>query len=122
MTRRAHEPTPETRAEVVALTSFGVNDVEIARYIGVDPKTLRKYYRDEMDTASTRANATVAKFIFRTASGAALKDGNGATYADCVRAAMFWAKTRMRWRETDRPGEDGDTPQAVTIRIAVDND
>jgi len=120
MTRRAHEPTPETRAEVVALTSFGIPETEIAGYLQIDPKTVRKYYRNELDTGALRANAKVGKFLFCAASGDALE--KGATYADCVRAAMFWAKTRMRWREADRPGEDDDTAQAVTIRIAVDND
>lgn len=122
MSRVPHEPTQHSRELVRLHTTVGTTQAHIAQILGIDLKTLRKYYRDEMDTASIKANATVAKFIFRTASGAALKDNNGATYADCVRAAMFWAKTRMRWRETDRPGEDGDTPQAVTIRIAVDND
>ena len=95
----AHIPTPQTRAEVAALKSFGVPLDEIAAYIGIDRKTLSKYYRAEIDTAQVKADAAVAKFLYGTASGRALKDG--ATYADCVRAAMFWAKTRMGWREKD---------------------
>lgn len=93
-----HEPTDKTRAEVAALYSFGVPQADIANFIGVDAKTLRKYYRSELDTAALKANAAVAKFLYENASGAALR--KGATNADCVRAAMFWAKTRMRWRET----------------------
>ena len=33
------------------------------------------------------------------ASGQALQ--TGASHGDCVRAAMFWAKTRMGWKETN---------------------
>jgi transcription initiation factor TFIIIB Brf1 subunit/transcription initiation factor TFIIB len=115
MPRKAHQPTPKTRTEVMALTSFGVPQEEIAKFIGVDSKTLRKHYREEMDTAETSANATVARFLYNVASGKALKDG--ASYSDCVRAAMFWAKTRMRWRETnhiDHSSSDG-TMQPLVI-------
>ena len=95
----AHVPTPQTRAEVSALKSFGVPLDDISAYIGIDRKTLSKYYRVEIDTAQVKADAAVAKFLYSTASGRALKDG--ATYSDCVRSAMFWAKTRMGWREKD---------------------
>ena len=100
MSRQPHEPTDKTRAEVSALCSFGVPQSEIATYIGIDPKTLRLHYRDELDQAHTKANAAVGKFLYQNASGATLK--NGASHSDCVRAAMFWAKTRMGWRETER--------------------
>ena len=35
---------------------------------------------------------------------------DGATFADCTRAAIFWAKTRMGWKDTsviEGPGEGG---------------
>lgn len=100
-----HEPSDKTRAEVSALVSFGVPQEDIAAYIDIDPKTLRKYYRSEINKSVTTANAAVAKFLYNNASGKTLKEG--ANYSDCVRAAMFWAKTRMGWRETDQPN---DTP------------
>ncbi len=56
MPRRAHEPTEKTRNEVQALAGFGVREDEIALYIGIDPKTLRKYYRPELDTGHIKAN------------------------------------------------------------------
>jgi hypothetical protein len=108
MSRNPHEPTPQTRAEVSALKSFGVPLEDISNYIGIDRKTLSKYYDSEIKTAQTKADATVAKFLYGAATGRALKDG--ATHSDCVRAAMFWAKTRMGWRETnqvDHTSSDG---------------
>src|SRR5690606_25445965 len=95
-----HEPTDKTRAEVSALYSFGIPQEDIARYIGVDAKTLRKYYRDELDNSVTKANAAVGRFLYQNATGNTLKDG--ASHSDCVRAAMFWAKTRMGWSETQK--------------------
>ena len=98
MANPRHAPSTQTRAEVSALKSFGVPLDDIAAFIGIDRKTLSKHYKAEIDTAQIKADAAVAKFLYGAASGRSLKDG--ATYADCVRAAMFWAKTRMSWRET----------------------
>ena len=36
--------------------------------VGVDPKTLRKHYRDELDLGETKANAQVAGFLFNSAT------------------------------------------------------
>ncbi len=118
MSRNPHEPSAQTRAEVSALKSFGVAQSDIANYIGVDDKTLRKHYREELDNAQTKADANVAKFLYNAASGKALDAG--ASYADCVRAAMFWAKTRMKWRETDNEAQGNGNP--ITINVVDPND
>lgn len=108
MSKPLHQPTEKTRAEIVALRSYGVPIKEVAAYIGIDDKTLYKYYRDELENSAIKANANVGKFLYQAASGQAL--ATGATHSDCVRAAMFWAKTRMGWRETqhiDHTSSDG---------------
>ena len=115
-----HEPSDKIRAEVTALKSFGIPVAEIASYIGIDEKTLRKYYREELDTAEPKANAQVGRFLYHAASGKAL--GDGANYSDCVRAAMFWAKTRMQWRETnhhDHTSSDGSMAPVERVAIQV---
>lgn len=85
-----HEPTPQTRAEVSALTSFGNNQEQIAAYLKISVDTLTKNYRHELDTAAMAANAQVANKLFRKAV-----DENDIT------AQIFWLKTRARWREKD---------------------
>ena len=122
----AHIPTAQTRATVESMAAYGIPQDEIAATLGIAPKTLRKAYRDELDTAATKANARVGQFLYRAASGAAIADG--ATQADCIRAAMFWAKTRMGWRETNNlevAGKDGGPIQTETtvsddLRQALD--
>ena len=99
MSKPLHQPTEKTRAEIIALRSYGVPIKEVAAYIGIDDKTLYKYYREELENSAIKANANVGKFLYQAASGQALT--TGATYSDCVRAAMFWAKTRMGWKETN---------------------
>lgn len=123
MSRNPHEPTDKTRAEVSALASFGVRREDIASYIGIDAKTLRKHYPEELDNSTTKANAAVGKFLYQAASGQAIKDG--ASYSDCVRAAMFWAKTRMQWRETSHHDvtSNGETiSQPTTVQIVGPDD
>jgi hypothetical protein len=88
MGRRAHQPDPAQRRQVEAMAAYGIPEIEIARVIGIDPKTLRKCYRDELDLGETKANAQVAGFLFNAA-----RSGN-------VTAQIFWLKTRARWRET----------------------
>jgi hypothetical protein len=88
MGRRAHKPDPLQRRQVEAMAAYGIPEFDIARVVGVDPKTLRKHYRDELDLGETKANAQVAGYLYNAAKG-----GN-------VTAQIFWLKTRAKWRET----------------------
>ena len=88
MGRRAHQPDPALRRQVEAMAAYGIPETDISRVMRVDPKTLRKHYREELDLGESKANAQVAGFLFSAA-----KNGN-------VTAQIFWLKTRARWRET----------------------
>jgi len=83
-----HEPTRATRELVQLHTMVGTRQEAIASIIGVDPKTLRKYYRDELDLAKAKANATIGGALFNKA-----KSGDTA-------AMIFWMKTQAGWKET----------------------
>ena len=73
------------------MAGYGVAESDIARVVGLDPKTLRKHYRDELDNGHVKANAKVAENLFRKATG----EGR-----EAVTAAIFWLKTRAGWKET----------------------
>ena len=88
MGRRAHKPDPAQRRQVEAMAAYGIPEEDIARVVSIDPKTLRKHYRDELDLGETKANAQVAGFLFNAA-----RNGN-------VTAQIFWLKTRASWKET----------------------
>jgi hypothetical protein len=88
MGRRAHRPDPSQRRQVEALAAYGIPEADISGVVGIDPKTLRKHYREELDLGETKGNAQVAGFLFNAA-----KNGN-------VTAQIFWLKTRAKWRET----------------------
>jgi hypothetical protein len=91
MGRRAHQPDQGTRRQVEAMAGFGVPETDIADVIGIDPKTLRRHYRDELKHGHVKANARVAESLYRKATS----DG-----AQSVTAAIFWLKTRAGWKET----------------------
>ena len=86
----------------MALASFGVRHDEIATYIDVDPKTLRKHYRRELDTATIRANAAMARRLY----SAGMEEGN-------VAAMIFWMKARGGWREKQEVEVSGDFPVLI---------
>lgn len=94
---KKHEPTIKNRNEVSALKSFGVPEEEIAAFVGIPLDELQEIYRLELETSSSKANAEVGRFLFSLASGRALKEG--ASYSECSKVAMFWARSRMNWRE-----------------------
>src|SRR5687768_18048860 len=92
MARPSHKPDPELRRQVEGLAGFGIPEADIAGLIGIDPKTLRKHYRQELDHGHTKANARVAENLYRKATG----EGR-----EAVIAAIFWLKTRAGWKETN---------------------
>jgi len=90
----AHKPTDATREKVAELASYGVNQREIAKSLKVNHSTLVKHYRAELDLGLTEANAKVAKTLFNKATDPEITGPS-------VTAAIFWLKTRARWRETN---------------------
>jgi len=112
MARPRHEPDAYQRRQVETLAGYGIPETEIASLIGIDPKTLRRYYRQELDHGHTKANAKVAENLFRKATG----DGR-----ESVIAAIFWLKTRAHWKETSVNEIAGVPGQPITTirRIIV---
>ena len=85
---RRIEPTPDQRRTVKTMAGFGIPHTDIAPFLGIDTKTLRKHFREELDRGMTEANAKVAQSLFQMA-----------TQGKNVAAAIFWMKARAGWRE-----------------------
>jgi hypothetical protein len=89
MPRPQLKPTDEQRRLVKSLAAMGTPHEDIARKIGVrSPKTLRKHYREELDTGGIDANYKVAQALFKMA-----------TSGEHPVVSIFWAKTRNRFQE-----------------------
>ena len=91
MGRRAHKPDPGSQRQVEAMPGYGIPEADIATVLEIDPKTLRKHYRSELDKGHIKSTAKVAENLYRKATG----EGR-----EAVVAAIFWLKTRAGWRET----------------------
>lgn len=95
MSRRPHEPTAATRGQVKTLTAMGINELDVGRFFGISPPTLRKYYQAELETGHIEANATVAKSLYQLATHKTKPNPT---------ACIFWLKCRAGWREDDIGG------------------
>ena len=101
--RKAHKPTAEQRKMVESMSGFGVPFAQIAALVGVNTDTLSKYYDRELAEGKAKANSKVAQSLFQKAT------------AGDTTAAIWWTKTQMGWKETQKhelTGEDG-SPIAI---------
>ncbi len=95
MARPKFEPGDKDAASVEAMVAYGIPQENIALVIGCDAKTLRKYFRREIDTGATKMIAKVGEANYKAAIG-----GN-------VGAQCFILKCRAGWREQPQRLEHG---------------
>ncbi len=110
-------PTNEQRIVVRVMCACGMPQPIIARQTinpetgrGIDLKTLRKAFREELDDAKPVANAMVAQSLFKKATS------NG---AQSVAAAIFWLKTQAGWREPNPSDSYSAEDAAVAAQDAI---
>jgi hypothetical protein len=96
---RAFQPTDDDRRTVTLMGAMGCKHSHIALIVNIDPKTLRKHFRRELDTAAISANVQTTKSLFAMANSRR----NAA-------ATIFWVKTRCGFRSTGSPCDDDITP------------
>ena len=92
MVQKAHVPSDAGRKKVKAMAAYGIREADIAAWLEISDKTLRKYYASELATGHVEANAKVAETLFRMA-----------TSGNCPAATIFWTKVRNGWQEVARP-------------------
>jgi hypothetical protein len=92
-------------ARVEALAGFGMSAADIAHVLTIDEERLASSHSAAIESGRIKANAKVAESLFRKATG----EGR-----ESVTAAIFWLKTRARWREVQRDETDR---QPVVIQI-----
>ena len=95
------------------MAGIGLTHDQIAKIIGISDETLRKYYNEELETSEAKMTAQVAQNLYSIATS----KGPGA-----VPSAIFWMKTRGKWRETDRreiTGADGGPVKVETNVLDV---
>ena len=89
------------------MASQGVPHETIALCLGkkgIDPKTMRKHFRRELDTAAAITNANIGTNVYNAAM-------RGEAWACC-----FWLKCRAGWKDSAGPGSDG---PGKTVQLVV---
>ncbi len=109
---KPHEPTEATREVVKAMSAYGAPQWFIARKIGICEKSLRQYYRNELDEGMAEADMQISEMLFN-------KCRKGDTTA-----IIWYEKTRKGFREQQKIEHvgKGDGPiqsEEVTARERV---
>lgn len=100
-----HVPTKITRDTVMMHAMVGTPQEDIARILDIDAKTLRLHYRDELDLALAKANATIGGSLFNKAK------------AGDTTAMIFWMKTRAGWKEKPEDKTPADDLAAALMQL-----
>ena len=106
--RPPHRPSDVSRKVVEGAVGMGIDQVSISALLDIAPKTLRKFYRHELDTGATKANMSVAKSLYGRASGG----------KDTI-ASIFWLKARAGWEDRQRVQHEG-LPENITVTFALE--
>lgn len=109
-----HAPTTSTRAKVTAWTGGGIDQAQIARALGIAPRTLSKHYRVELAAGRGTMDGMAI-----TALALAMQRGG----KEAVAAAKWWTQSRMGWSEKltiDDVTALKDTPMRVIIELVGD--
>ena len=102
------EPTPDQRSQVKVMKAVGIPEDRICKTITnprtrkpVAPMTLARAFAAELESGATEVHALVGNFILSAILGKKPALGE-AIKSEQVRmtAAIFFAKTKMGWKET----------------------
>lgn len=110
MARPEYQPNEADRQTVRSMAASGFVHEAIARCLGkdgIDDKTMRKHFRAELDTASPKANATIANVLYQRAT-------MGEAWAVC-----FWLKCRAGWREVQQVEHSGPGGTAIDVNVSA---
>jgi len=70
------------------LASQGIPQREIGRVMEIDPKTLRRYYREQLNVGAAKLEAALVGHLLRLAAG---------TDDVALRAIIFLLRSRFGW-------------------------
>jgi hypothetical protein len=110
--RPAYQPTDKDRRIAEALAGWAIPQERIARVIGVDPKTLRKHFGDELNIGSAKLEAQLAQNLLRIAQG---------PDRQALIATIFALKARFGWVEAGAPPRDRPPGKKEAAQLAAEH-
>ncbi len=103
-----HEPDEVSREVVKSLVLVGSTQEQIADILKIDDKTLRKYYREELDNSLTISLGKIAKTAYQLALSGDQK------------MIEFILKCRGKWSYYKPPEEDKKTTTDTLLEKLID--
>jgi hypothetical protein len=103
VTKPRFVPTEKQREQVETLAGLMVPQETIARFLEIDSKTLRKYFRNELDNAREKIIGRLKGVLYQTA----MQDGS-------IRAASYLLDRMGAWPV---PENAAGAPQQVIVRV-----
>ena len=97
-----YEPTADQRALVENTSAFGLTQADIAQQLKIDEKTLRKHFRDELNSGKFKVDMLAGKTVTEL-----MKSRDERVRLE---AAKYYTARRMGWKETnvsEHVGKDG---------------
>ncbi|TIS63878.1 hypothetical protein [Mesorhizobium sp.] len=110
MSIQMHEKPLSPKVE--ALAGYGISPADIACVLDMPEEELRVNYGRELESSGIKANAKVAESLFRKATG----EGR-----ESVVAAIFWLKTRARWKEVQVQEHVGHATSPIKVIISAED-
>lgn len=111
------EPNPEQLRQIELMAGMGIPNKRIALVVGVSPKALQDACGQVIERSSVLMDMRVGANIYKMATG-------NPDHKNTALMAQFWAKTRMKWQETQRietTGADGGPIQSQIQIFLPDN-
>jgi AraC-like DNA-binding protein len=96
------KPTVDQRALVESAAAFGLTQADIANQLGIQEKTLRKHFREELNSGKFKVDMIAGKTVTELMKS---KDERVR-----LEAAKYYTSRRMGWKETsvnENVGKDG---------------
>lgn len=103
MAAKAHKYDKKIAEQIELLTAVGIPQDGIAYVVGITSRTIRKYYRKELDSGKFKVDAAVAGKLVKKALGG------------CTVSQIFYLKTRCQWAEKTVMEHD----VAPSLRVTV---
>lgn len=95
--RPAFEPTDKDRRIAEAMAGWGIPQERIAKVVGIDAKTVRKHFAEELEVGAAKLEAQLAQNLLRIAQG---QD------RQALIATIFALKSRFGWVEAVPPARE----------------
>ena len=89
MARKKHERSEELARRLATMAGLGLTQRMAGHIEDISEDTIQRYYKEDWEKGKAQVHAQIAQKLYEKAM------------AGDTASLIFWAKTQMRWRETN---------------------